>query len=418
MSKWMSLLIVATWLTASCSSNEAGTGDDDAGVRTRDVGGGLDAGDTDTGLSDADTGTGTDVRDDAPVDDAPDDDATDAGDPDTGEDTADSDDDVESMDVDPDTASDAEACAATGATADNTVLPVDIIWIVDNSLSMEEEIEIIESRINDFAFFIDESGIDYRVVMISYDDPVVGDGWYNVCVPPPLSGAPGCPDTDSTTYRHVREIVDSTDSLEILLAQWSSFAGFLRPEAKLHIIEVSDDNSALPAGMFQTQFAALNPAPPADYTFHSIVARPEDEGDPFCDGPTCPCGYADGSVYRALSMATGGVDFSVCETDWTPIFDAIADSVVEGSILPCTYAIPDPEDYTLEIAQELVNVVFVAPDDSRTIIPQVTDGSACTGAGWYYDDPGAPTSVELCPSSCGAVDGTVEIEFGCETVKQ
>jgi hypothetical protein len=317
-------------------------------------------------------------------------------------------------------------CVAVEGVAESTVLPVDIIWVVDNSLSMQEEVELISDNINAFASFIAASGIDYRVVMLSYDDPVVGDGWYHVCVPPPLSNTAAgvCPtgrDVDSARYLHVREIVDSRKSLTELIANYADFSGFLRPEALHHIILVTDDNDDLTSASFLSQWRALA-SWLDDTVVHSIVTtRRADIRDPFddsCTTPGCPCGYAVGTALMDLSTATAGEVFSICEADWGSIFSAIAASVVEGTVLPCSYDVPPPEDDESAVDAERVNVFFTPAGGSRTLVPGVDTAGECgVEPGWYWPTAGDVSRIELCPASCGLIDGNVELEFGCRTIK-
>jgi hypothetical protein len=48
------------------------------------------------------------------------------------------------------------------------------------------------------------------------------------------------------------------------------------------------------------------------------------------------------------------------------------------------------------------------------------DPNNCTeNGGWYYDDPVAPTTIELCDATCRALStGSIQVEFGCTTVEQ
>lgn len=108
---------------------------------------------------------------------------------------------------------------------------------------------------------------------------------------------------------------------------------------------------------------------------------------------------------------------------------ALALEQIRGQALPCDFLIPaDGADGKVDPTR--VNVKVAAPGSTTpTLIPQTADGSAATcGAdgGWHYDNPVAPTAIKLCPTSCEALNaGTVEVErasvqveFGCETVKQ
>jgi len=57
---------------------------------------------------------------------------------------------------------------------------------------------------------------------------------------------------------------------------------------------------------------------------------------------------------------------------------------------------------------------------ATTIIPFVEGAAGCTGAGWYYDDPAAPTTITLCGASCSTVsadtEGRVDVTLGCQTI--
>ena len=320
-------------------------------------------------------------------------------------------------------ANDDEACAAVNATAQNVTLPVDIIWVIDASPSMDEEITLIEANLNAFVDQITESGLDYHVILIGSEsqhyDPSAQHSYYEICVPPPLSGAPGCPDTDSDTYFHVRQAVHSNDGLDIAAATYADYQHFLRPNALAHMVIVTDDNVGW--GMDAEAFmdfvnGATNPGFPNGLRFHSIVETVE--YDPNCAfDDSCSCGWERGSEYIGLSESTGGLVHSVCSEDWTPIFDELADNVVEGTAMPCDFLIPDPGP-NLAVDPGETNVVLVSEDgQERTTLLNVVGQGSCEGQTWYFDNLDAPTTVHLCPAACGAINGSVEIEFGCETVK-
>jgi hypothetical protein len=79
---------------------------------------------------------------------------------------------------------------------------MDIIVAIDNSASMQGEIQAVQDRINDdFADIIGQSDIDYRVIMVSrygnvydqnYDGGTFTDSTYSICVGGPLSSI-NCP---------------------------------------------------------------------------------------------------------------------------------------------------------------------------------------------------------------------------------
>jgi hypothetical protein len=87
----------------------------------------------------------------------------------------------------------------------------------------------------------------------------------------------------------------------------------------------------------------------------------------------------------------------------------------------CTYEIPAaPAGSALDPA--LVNVSVSGNGAARgSIVPMTSRGLAGScgpEGGWYYDNPSAPGSINLCPASCGAVaESRVEIQLGCQTVQ-
>ena len=61
----------------------------------------------------------------------------------------------------------AESCATQKANAAIVRQPVDIIVVIDNSGSMQDEIDAVARSINvDFANVLQTSGVDYRVILI------------------------------------------------------------------------------------------------------------------------------------------------------------------------------------------------------------------------------------------------------------
>ena len=74
--------------------------------------------------------------------------------------------------------------------------PVDIIFIIDNSCSMNTESKSVQDNINvNFAQIIQTSGIDFRVILIAEHGQYSSGA--SICIDPPLSGAP-CPATVPT----------------------------------------------------------------------------------------------------------------------------------------------------------------------------------------------------------------------------
>lgn len=110
----------------------------------------------------------------------------------------------------------------------------------------------------------------------------------------------------------------------------------------------------------------------------------------------------------------------------TASFLAALNAIRGEAVLPCTYELPPaspgkPFDY------ERVNVDYT-PGTTSVPAPllQVPSRGACDPglplSGWHYDDPLAPTSIALCPSTCKTVQGdtagSIQVRVGCKTEKR
>ena len=299
-----------------------------------------------------------------------------------------------------------EECAAVSEDAEFVKAPADIIFVVDNSGSMTFETGQIQQRLNDFSAQIIASGIDVHVVLVS-SYPGQGQG---ICIDPPL-GAGGCPNSDSNPplFNHVDQEVGSEDSWEQLLETHAQWGGGVRPDASKHIVIVSDDESDMSLPEFDAAFKALNPVY-ADYIHHSVVCH-----------SNCESAAGIGTPYIELSTQTGGVAADLCDQDFQAVFDVLSTEVINGTQLACEFDIPPPPNGEVFDADK-VNVELDDGFGNVTSIPRVDGPGLCAGVvdGWYYDDPAAPVQIVMCPQTCEkaqlAMNGSVSIAFGCETV--
>lgn len=314
------------------------------------------------------------------------------------------------------------ACGEISATGSSVHVPVDILWVVDTSGSMESEVALIEQRLNDFAALIGATGIDFHVVLIA-GELADNQATYDICIGPPLSGQSVCPDEDGPRYRHVRHHVASQHALSSIIDTYPAYQDFLRDDAMVHMIGVSDDESSLSASQFELD--VLNLAAPGfanGFVFHSIVSGeyPEDEWvlipglieiGAGCDGPYGQA-VAYGEQYVTLSERTGGVFAEICNADWDGIFDAIAHNVLLSSQMPCAFDFPTvPEGLRVS---DVLSATLTLEDQTTLELGPISGPEACsTQTGWYFDNPQAPTQVRLCPASCGELDAHINISLGC-----
>lgn len=347
------------------------------------------------------------------------------------------------------------ACATATEEAQAVALPVDIIWMVDNSASMAVAIAEVQAGLNTFAALIGSKSLDYRVIMLSLRGKVVQGSLHPVCIPPPLAGDDNCGNGPNFFQSSVN--IFSTQPLEQFLGTLAQTNGYqqgapsgkggepwaqvLRPDATKTIVVVTDDNARLSATQFETFPGGQNPfnsltLPPGildpswnglfdGYIFDGLYGWGSD-ADPGikCTYPNNTQPPSPGPTYTELVNKTGGVRAKICDGQaaWAPFFDAIAQAVFDTTKLSCTLDIPVPSTGVLDPLK--VNVA-IGDGGPPTLLVHVETAADCgNDAAWYYDDPMAPTQVILCPAACDQANllvgpgktGHIDVQFGCQTI--
>jgi hypothetical protein len=86
----------------------------------------------------------------------------------------------------------------------------------------------------------------------------------------------------------------------------------------------------------------------------------------------------------------------------------------------CAFAITSYSEVE-RVDPSLVNVRVIPNGATEASLVAKTFGGVASGCGpeggWFYDDPNAPSRVELCEATCdAAAEARVEVELGCESV--
>lgn len=319
-------------------------------------------------------------------------------------------------------------CIDETYSADLRTRPVDVIFVLDNSGSMREEIESVEKNINEnFTKIMDEARLDYRVVMLSKH----GEGTpfdSDICVASPLSGTSCAPvpaqPALTERFKHYDSEISSGDSFREVLQTYNrpdphgfaphGWSGWLRPDAFKVFIEISDDEPSLPdAASFDQSLLALVPphfGSPGNrnYIWHSVVGiyPKSDVSSPyFANEPLQPlqCSTAEkpGTEYQKLSLVTGGLRYPVCAFEnYDAVFRAAAIKTIEDADIDCSLRLPiAPDGKTVLMEKSALQLT----DDQgvRRTIRRV-EGPANCGADNFY---ATETSIELCPALCAVVEG-------------
>lgn len=357
------------------------------------------------------------------------------------------------------------ACAAQSAEATLVKKPVDVIFIIDNSGSMTDDIIAVENNINDnFASIIAASGVDYRVIMIAEHGSA--SGAESICVKAPLSTTtcnpiPADPGQNPPIFYQYSVVIASHDSLCKLLNTYDGttpdqdgyapggWKDWLRKDALKVFVEITDDGISCSAAgttyndgdnvntgvtvadSFDTNLLAKDPVQFGDannrnYVWHSIIGVKENDpptapylpADPIIgtkcvlDGTTSP---GPGTGYQALSIKTGGLRFPICQNaSFDVVFQEIAKGVIEGAQVACEFPLPTPPmGQTLDL--DTVVVEYTAGGMGAPLnLKQVKTAADCAADSFYIENE----IIKLCPDSCTTIQNDdkakLAILFGCE----
>lgn len=287
-------------------------------------------------------------------------------------------------------------CAVRNFQAVEQLEPVDMVWVVDNSSSMEDEQARIRQTINQFVADVAARQFDVRLVMITRED----------LVPPPLG-------QDGERYLFVPRRVASNEPLIALIDELPRYRDFLRRDAGLHFVVVTDDDSSVSAEQFSKE---INVALERPFVLHS-VASPDVDGAPCrnsdvsCEGAdprqsARRCGAASiGREYAKLAQRSGGEEISICVSDWSLVFGPLLSAVGRREI-PCQIEIPARERQETEVTLRPRGV-------SALGLLRVESERQCGQLAAFYFVTRAATEVAqlvLCPAAC-TLTRTPEVEL-------
>jgi len=357
------------------------------------------------------------------------------------------------------------ACATQSSEAMFKEKAVDIIFIIDNSNSMTDDIIAVENNISDnFAAIIGSSGVDYRVIVIGEHGSAVDTD--SICIKAPLSTTscnpiPPDPGQNPPIFYHYNIPIDSHNSLCQILDTYdgktpdldsyapNGWKEWLRPDALKIFVELTDDGvtcfgngisyndgDAIQGGSnvankFDADLLAKDPAQFGDankrkYIFHSILGLKENiqptmpyvPADPVvtevCSGNS-GASPGPGTAYQFLSKTTGGLRFPICQNaSFDVVFQEIAKGVIEGSKVACEFAVPTPpQGQTLDLTTVQVEYTPAGMGAPQTF-KQVKQYSDCTDNAFYISND----VIKLCPTSCATVQedqkAKIAVLYGCK----
>ncbi|MCA9492499.1 MAG: VWA domain-containing protein [Myxococcales bacterium] len=214
---------------------------------------------------------------------------------------------------------------------------VDILWVVDNSNSMEEEQAALATGFVAFASQLEASGTDFQIGVITtsfdYDDDTRGR----------LLGDPrwitNADDYESMFAERATSAgiggADKEKGLEAGLYALSPAGlagpggyneGFVRPEAQLLVIFVSDENDCSDGGALEGEAATacytsqdkLTPVTSFVEDYRSLKPNEDDVSASSIVGTTSStCSeVVEGTRYLVFTGLMGGLNGDICQANW------------------------------------------------------------------------------------------------------
>ncbi|HMV67544.1 MAG TPA: hypothetical protein PKA64_11895 [Myxococcota bacterium] len=231
---------------------------------------------------------------------------------------------------------------------------VDILWVVDNSNSMQLEQTLLGTGFSTFAQELENTNTNFHIGVITtdfdYDDPARGKLIAGLDCPAVIDLDTECANPENPSeiwdYRNVfvnRARVGTGGSGKEKGLEAARFAlsanmttgpnaGFLRPDANLLVVFVSDEDDCSDAGALEgqeaeacyTQEDKLTPVGEFVQFFEGLKRSPDmvqlsaivgpEGATSICDETTL-----EGTRYIDVSRLSGGLSGSICETDWSPM---------------------------------------------------------------------------------------------------
>ncbi|MGZ3458604.1 MAG: choice-of-anchor D domain-containing protein, partial [Archangium sp.] len=295
---------------------------------------------------------------------------------------------------------------------------VDVLFVVDNSGSMMDEQQNLGSNFNAFLTHAESSGVDYHIGVTTTGIETSSGGWA-VCPGGAQGGEAGrLFPVDGSSPRIITPATPSADAVfahntNVGVCHWDEQgleamyralsdplvysvddprtpqpmdgnAGFLREDAKLAVIVLSDedDSSPQPESFYETFLLGLKGGDHSKVNFSAIVGP--------ADLSQCPRASSSGNRYIQLAQDTSGVVENICTPDWATSLQRISESA-----------------FGLNRAFPLSQT----PSDASHIVVKV-DGVEVT-SGWTYDP--ATNAVVFDSNAAPAPGAGVEITYpvGC-----
>ncbi|MBK6685566.1 MAG: choice-of-anchor D domain-containing protein [Deltaproteobacteria bacterium] len=208
---------------------------------------------------------------------------------------------------------------------------VDILWVIDDSCSMYDEQARLIQNLSQFVGFADAQNADYQMAVTVTDSQSSNAGKFRRCFPHPAMIAHDYPDREDA-FSCTFEVGTRGSGIEAGLGAamraleratnpaldpaTNINAGFVRDDAKLSIVTMSDeeDQSLESNQVLRDYFWSVKGTHRKDRVKVHAIAGPVVEA---CQ--TGEFSAAPGLRYSWMTQQMGGIFFNICLLDWNPV---------------------------------------------------------------------------------------------------
>lgn len=293
---------------------------------------------------------------------------------------------------------------------------VDILWVVDNSVSMENEQAQVAAGAQNFLDRLENTDIDFHLGVVTTD---VSGGNADAGA---LLGSPSYVTADTPDYgalfaERVVVGVEGDDQERGLQAAITALSpplsntrnvGFLRDDALLSIIIVSDENDCSDFGALgasstgedcYTSYSDLVPVVDLVREFRALKEQPDRVQVSGIVGPeaveNCVDTVPGKRYYTAIAML-GGLRSDICQTDYGVVMDALGEvaSGIRTSFL--LEHVPDAET---------IVVTVDVPDVGEEEVPMDA------ASGWTYNEDDTAPAIEFHGDSVPPRGSEITVEY-------
>ncbi len=274
---------------------------------------------------------------------------------------------------------------------------VDVLFLVDNSGSMMDEQQNLGQNFAAFLTHATSTGVDYHIAVTTTGLERSSGGWamcpggaeggengrfFPVDNSSPRIITPATPAADSVFARNTNVGVchwneQGLEAMYRALADPLVYnvddprtpqvldgnAGFLREEAKLAIIALSDeeDFSPQPVSFYETFLLGLKGGDRTKVVFSAIVGPG--------DLSVCPKASSSGSRYIQLAQDTGGVVENICTPNWADSLEKISESAFgPNRTFPLSESPSDPSRIVVRVDGVEVKTGWVYDGNTHTLV--------------------------------------------------